>query len=88
MKKLLMVLSVLVATSLFNSPSTSAQPQPAPNLIMVCNVNGQLYNIDQYYGIYAPNGAYMGQLVAAATPSGWIAVRGDGVQFPVYGCHT
>jgi hypothetical protein len=92
MKTIVLVIAALAVTSLVGSHSASAQPEPAATsiaaatFIMVCNVNGQMYNIDQNYGIYAPSGLYMGQLVTAATPSGWIAVRSDGVQFPVYGC--
>lgn len=86
MKKLGIVVSALVAMCVVVSPSAKAQPQPAPYVMMVCNINGLLYNIDQNYGVYAPNGFYMGQLVAAPTPSGWVAVRTDGVRFAVYGC--
>lgn len=87
MKKIIIALVASVGMWLFSSAPASAQPQPAaPYVIMVCNINGALYNIDQNYGIFAPNGFYMGQLVAAATPSGWIAVRTDGAQFPVFGC--
>jgi hypothetical protein len=88
MNKFTMVFVLLAAALFLAAPSVKAQPvpQPEPYVLMVCNINGQLYNIDQNYGIYAFNGFYMGQLVAAQTPSGWIAVRSDGVQFPVLGC--
>jgi hypothetical protein len=86
MKKTAIALSALVAASFFVSPSAKAQPQPRPTVIMVCNINGQLYNVDQNYSIYAQNGYYLGQLVAAPTPSGWVAVRTDGLRFPVFGC--
>jgi hypothetical protein len=86
MNKFAILFSVLVAASLFTSPSVKAQPQPTPYVLMTCNINGQLYNIDQTYGIYAFNGFYMGQLVAAPTPSGWVAIRSDGVRFPVFSC--
>ena len=86
MNKLLIAFSLLVATSFIGSQSVKAQPQPSPYLIGTCNINGQPYNIDQNFGIHAPNGYYMGQLVAAPTPSGWVAVRTDGTQFPVFGC--
>jgi hypothetical protein len=86
MKKLAIALSILLATWFPISPSASGRSMPAPYVIMVCNINGLTYNIDQNYGIYAFNGYYMGQLVAASTPSGWVAVRNDGVRFPVFGC--
>lgn len=86
MKKVAIAFSLLFAASVFGSPAVKAAPEPAAYVIMQCNIAGQLYFIDQNYGIWTPNGIYMGQLVAAQTPSGWVAVRGDGVEFPVYGC--
>jgi hypothetical protein len=86
MKKFVIAMSALIAASLFGSPAAKAQPQPMPYVIMVCNINGQLYNIDQNYGIYGLNGYYLGQLVAASSPSGWVAIRTDGTTFPVFGC--
>jgi len=85
MNKLLIACSLLLAASFFGSKPLKAQS--APYVVGVCNISGQLYNIDQYYGIHVrPSGSYMGQLVSAPTPSGWIAVRSDGVQFAVAGC--
>jgi len=86
MKKLAIAFSLLVATLFFGSTPAKAQPQPVSYFVMSCNINGQIYNIDQNGGIYGVGNFYVGQLVRAATPSGWIAVRVDGVQFPVFSC--
>jgi len=87
MKKFALVFTAVVLTSFvpFRSAQAQPPPQPQPYIIMVFNINGQLYNIDQNYGIYGPFG-YLGQLVTASTPSGWMAVRNDGAQFPVFSC--
>jgi hypothetical protein len=86
MKKPVIAFLVLVAATFFVSPSAKAQPQPAPYVIMVCNINGQLYNIDQNYIIHALNGFPMGWLVSASTAAGWVAVGRGGVRYPVLSC--
>jgi hypothetical protein len=94
MKKI-MVFALLITLSLMTTQSASAQPTGSGRyatagyslLITACNVNGVIFPVDSYAQIWAVNNFGQWVIIGHLTfgpPTGYVAVRLDGVTFPAY----
>lgn len=94
MKKI-MLFALLVAVSLMITSNVSAKPTEAGGhlmagssfLLTACTVDGVTYPVDSYAQIWAVNNFGQWVVIGRITfggPSGYIAIRLDGVTFPAY----